>query len=94
LRHQDQVLRNITVNLLTYALGRGVEYDDMPTVRAILAAAAPGGYRLRGLIEGIVMSEPFRMNSMDSASPAAVVAAASMARTVGMSSYSTPRPSA
>jgi hypothetical protein len=74
LRHQDQVLRNVTANLLTYALGRGVEYDDMPTVRAILAAAAPGGYRLRTLIEAIVMSEPFRMNSMDPAGPTVMAA--------------------
>ena len=34
LKYQDQYLRNVTQNLLTYALGRGVEYDDMPTVRA------------------------------------------------------------
>jgi hypothetical protein len=35
LKYQDQYLRNVAQNLLTYALGRGVEYDDMPAVRAI-----------------------------------------------------------
>ncbi len=34
LKYQDQYLRNVTQNLMTYALGRGVEYDDMPAVRA------------------------------------------------------------
>ena len=36
LKYQDQYVRNVTQNLLTYALGRGVEYDDMPTVRNIV----------------------------------------------------------
>ena len=40
LKYQDQYLRNVTQNLLTYALGRGVEYDDMPTVRGILHDSA------------------------------------------------------
>jgi hypothetical protein len=62
LRYQDQYLRNVTSNLLTYALGRGVEYDDMPTVRNILHASASDGYRLRGLIEDVAMSDVFRMN--------------------------------
>jgi len=62
LRHQDQYLRTVTRNLLTYALGRGVEYDDMPTVRSVLHAAAGNGYRLKDLIEAIALSDVFRMN--------------------------------
>ena len=62
LKHQDQYLRNVTQNLLTYALGRGIEYDDMPTVRSVLHIAQNDGYRLRGLIEAVVMSDVFRMN--------------------------------
>jgi hypothetical protein len=62
LKHQDQYVRNVAKNLLTYALGRGVEYDDMPTVRSILRATASDGYRLRGLIEAVAMSDIFRMN--------------------------------
>ena len=61
LKHQDQYLRNVTQNLMTYALGRGVEYDDMPAVRAILQRAGDG-YRLKSLIEAVALSDNFRMN--------------------------------
>jgi hypothetical protein len=63
IKYQDQYLRNVTQNLLTYALGRGVEYDDMPTVRSILHTSAGENYRLRGLVEAVVMSDVFRMNT-------------------------------
>ncbi len=63
LRHQDQYLRNVTSNLLTYALGRGVEDDDMPAVRAILHSTEGSGYRLKSLIEAVVMSDNFRKNA-------------------------------
>ena len=62
LKHQDQYVRNVAQNLLTYALGRGVEFDDMPTVRSIVHSSANDGYRMRALIEAIAMSELFREN--------------------------------
>ncbi len=62
LKYQDQYLRNVTQNLLTYALGRGVEYDDMPTVRSVLHTAANDDYKLKSLIEAVAMSDVFRMN--------------------------------
>ena len=62
LRHQEQYLRNVTQALMTYALGRGIEYSDMPMVRSVLHSAAHDDYRLRSLIEAIVMSDLFRMN--------------------------------
>jgi hypothetical protein len=62
LKHQDSYLRNVTQNLLTYALGRGVEYDDMPTVRRILHTAEADDYRLKSLIEAVAMSDVFQMN--------------------------------
>ncbi|HUK00836.1 MAG TPA: DUF1592 domain-containing protein [Steroidobacteraceae bacterium] len=62
LRHQDQYVRNVTQALMTYAMGRGMEYDDMPTMRSILRTASADGYRLRGLIEAIVTSDLFCMN--------------------------------
>ena len=43
--HSSQFLVNVTNTLLTYALGRGVEYYDAPAVRAILRDAAPADYR-------------------------------------------------
>jgi hypothetical protein len=61
-RHQEQYLRNVTQALMTYALGRGIEYDDMPMVRSVLHTAAHDNYRFKGLIEAVVMSDLFRMN--------------------------------
>jgi hypothetical protein len=53
----------VTEKLLTYALGRGLEYYDAPTVRAIDRAAAADGYRWSSLILAIVKSPPFQMRS-------------------------------
>ena len=47
--------------LLTYALGRGLEYYDMPAVRAITRGAADDSYQLSSLILGVVKSVPFQM---------------------------------
>jgi hypothetical protein len=46
---------------LTYALGRGLVADDMPTVRAITRRAAAADYRFSAVLDGIVTSPPFRM---------------------------------
>jgi mono/diheme cytochrome c family protein len=51
----------LTEKLLTFALGRGVEYYDAPAVRKILRDAEPGGYRLSSILLGIVKSVPFQM---------------------------------
>ena len=53
----------LTRKLLTFALGRGVEYYDAPAVRKILRDAKPGGYRFSDLVLGIVKSVPFGMRS-------------------------------
>jgi hypothetical protein len=51
-----------TENLLTYALGRVVDYRDMPAVRGIVRSAADS-YRFRDIVLGIVASEPFQMRT-------------------------------
>ncbi len=51
----------LTRKLLTFALGRGVEYFDAPAIRKILREAEPGGYRFSALVLGIVKSVPFQM---------------------------------
>jgi hypothetical protein len=61
-RYSPQFARVISEKLLTYALGRGVEYQDMPTVRAIVRDAAPTRYRFSALVMGIVKSPAFQMN--------------------------------
>jgi Protein of unknown function (DUF1592)/Protein of unknown function (DUF1588)/Protein of unknown function (DUF1585)/Protein of unknown function (DUF1587)/Protein of unknown function (DUF1595) len=57
----DIFVRNFTVKLLTYALGRGVEYHDMPVVRAIDRQAQANDNRFSSLVLGIVRSTPFMM---------------------------------
>ena len=61
MKHSDMVLRSFTENLLTYAIGRRVEYADMPTVRAIIKDAAKNDYHLSSFILGVVNSGAFRM---------------------------------
>jgi len=51
----------LTEKLLTFALGRGVEYYDAPAVRKIVRDSAKDGYRFSSLILGIVKSTPFQM---------------------------------
>jgi mono/diheme cytochrome c family protein len=62
IRYQDQFVRVVTEKLLTYALGRGVEYQDMPLVRSIVRDAAPSQYRFSSIVLAIVKSAPFQMN--------------------------------
>jgi len=62
LRYSPQFVRNVTERLLTYAMGRGVEYYDMPTVRAIVHDATSNNYKFSSLILGIVKSPQFQTN--------------------------------
>ncbi len=55
----DRFARALTEKLLTYALGRGLERFDTPTVKRIQAGLAADGYRFSALISGIVTSDPF-----------------------------------
>jgi cytochrome c5 len=58
----DQFARVVTEKMLTYALGRGIEYQDMPTLRSIVHESAPGKYKFTSIVLGIVKSPPFQMN--------------------------------
>ena len=62
LRYSPQFIRTVTEKLLTYALGRGVDYDDMPMVRAIVRASAKNQYRFSTVLLEIIKSAPFQMN--------------------------------
>jgi hypothetical protein len=57
----DAFVTTATEKLLTYALGRGVHYYDMPAVRSIIHDAARNDYRFSALVLGIVKSAPFQM---------------------------------
>jgi hypothetical protein len=58
---KDLFSRCLTEKLLTYALGRGLEYYDRPAVDRIVAAAAHDGYRFSTLVIEIARSDPFRL---------------------------------
>jgi mono/diheme cytochrome c family protein len=76
LTHRDEFVQTVTIKLLTYALGRGVEFYDMPVVRRIIRDAAASDYRWSSLILGITNSLPFQMNRVaDPESPSHQVAA-------------------
>ena len=66
LEYEDSFMRTVTEKLLTYALGRGIEYYDQPSVRQIVAAAARDDYRWSSIILEIVQSIPFQMRRAES----------------------------
>jgi len=61
LGRSDQFIRTLTEKLLTYGLGRAMEYYDAPAIRAIERGASKDDYRFSSIILGIVKSKPFQM---------------------------------
>src|SRR5262245_9956380 len=59
-RQPEIFVSTVTEKLLTYALGRGLQYYDMPTVRSIVADAGQHEYRFSSIVLGIVGSAPFQ----------------------------------
>ena len=57
----EEFERTVVEKLLTYALGRGVDYYDAPTIRGIVRDLAGSDYRWSAIIEGVVTSRPFQM---------------------------------
>jgi Protein of unknown function (DUF1592)/Protein of unknown function (DUF1588)/Protein of unknown function (DUF1587)/Protein of unknown function (DUF1585)/Protein of unknown function (DUF1595) len=74
--YSDQFVSVVVEKLLTYALGRGVEYRDMPLVRSITRDAARSDNRFSALVLGVVRSKPFQMNMKVEQGAAAVKEAA------------------
>ena len=64
LRRPEQFVQTFTERLLTYALGRTVEYYDMPAVRQIVRQAARDDYRFSSLVWAIVESDAFQLRTM------------------------------
>ncbi len=60
LRYSPQFVRFVTEKLMTYGLGRGVEYYDMPVIRSIVKSAESENYRFSALVLGIVNSPAFQ----------------------------------
>jgi len=78
LKRPQAFVHTLTEKLLTYALGRSLDYYDMPAVRAIVRQAAASEYRFSSIVSGIVTSMPFQMRArlaQDEATPRAVTTA-------------------
>ena len=63
LKHGELFAQTLTEKLLTFALGRGVDWNDGPAVRRIVTHAKSQEYRFSSIIQGIVASNPFRMRT-------------------------------
>jgi len=72
MKHSDMVLRSFAENLMTYAIGRRLEYQDMPAVRTIVNGAAKKDNRFSAFVTGIVTHPTFRMSEAGTGDPAAV----------------------
>jgi mono/diheme cytochrome c family protein len=70
--YSDQFVEVAVEKLLTYALGRGVEYQDMPLVRSISHDATKHQDRFSALVLGVVTSKPFQMNMKVQETPATI----------------------
>lgn len=66
LREPRRFAQMLTERLLTYAVGRPVEYYDMPAVRRIVRDAAKDDYRFSSLVVGIAQSTPFQSQRVES----------------------------
>jgi hypothetical protein len=63
--HPERFVNTVAQKLMTYGLGRGLEYYDMPAVRKIVKDSSSDDYRLQSLILGIIESYPFQMRRVD-----------------------------
>jgi hypothetical protein len=64
-RPDHQFVQAFTENLMTYALGRSLDYHDMPTVRRIVRQAAADNYRFKSIVLGVISSDAFRKREAD-----------------------------
>ena len=74
-KYDDQFVVVATEKLLTYALGRGVEYRDMPLVRAVARETVRSKGRFSAMVLGVVKSQPFQMNTRVEPTPSATASA-------------------
>jgi mono/diheme cytochrome c family protein len=64
-RRPERFVTTVSEKLLTYALGRGLEYYDMPAVRKIVRESRASSYKLQDIIRGVVKSDPFQMRQTE-----------------------------
>jgi len=64
-RPDNQFVQALTENLMTYALGRSLDYRDMPTVRRVVRQAAADDFRVQSIVLGVISSDAFRKREGD-----------------------------
>jgi hypothetical protein len=64
-KHSEEFVQAMTEKMMMYALGRSIEYYDMPTIRKIVRDAAKDNYRFSTIVMGIVKSTPFQMSKVE-----------------------------
>ncbi len=69
LQHPEQFAQTLTEKLMTYALGRGIEYYDLPQIRRIVKDAKRENYRFSSIVMGIISSPEFQSSVVESAKP-------------------------
>jgi len=74
----DQFVQTLTERLMTYALGRSIDYRDMPTVRHIVRNAAQDQFRFSSIVLQVVSSDAFRKREASSPTPAPELKTASI----------------
>jgi len=65
LRHPEQFVQTLTEKLMTYALGRDIEYFDMPSIRKIVRAAKGENYKFSSIVLGIVNASAFQSSEVE-----------------------------
>jgi hypothetical protein len=68
----ERFVQAFTENLLTYALGRSLDYRDMPRVREIVRRAAQDDYSFESIVLGIISNDAFRQRETGSRDPGLV----------------------
>lgn len=74
MNYRESIARNVTQKMLTYAVGRGMEFEDMPLVRQVQGVAREDDYRFQSLIAAVVKSDAFLRNEVAGSGDGAAVA--------------------
>ena len=74
LQHPEQFTQTFTEKMMTYALGRGIEYFDMPTIRKIVKSAARDNNKFSSIVLGIVSAPAFQSSMVEQTAPTQLAA--------------------
>ena len=80
LKHPEQFAQTFTEKMMTYALGRGVEYFDMPSVRKIVKDAKRDNYKFSSIVMGIVNAPAFQSSTVEPPAGAQLAAKSQVAK--------------